>query len=121
MQLNLEQKKLLRWVEAKQPVLGIFHVMTDLRPMIDKGLKSAGCRCEGTTPDHRGGEKRIGCPELARQLRSRRCIFCKHQFSRKPASPAALGERETKDTYMPQSTALAERFVISRPVDTSDD
>jgi hypothetical protein len=38
MQLNVEQKKLLRWVEAKQPVLGIFHVMTDLRPMIDKGL-----------------------------------------------------------------------------------
>jgi hypothetical protein len=38
MQLNVEQKKLLQWVEAKQPVLGIFHVMTDLRPMIDKGL-----------------------------------------------------------------------------------
>jgi hypothetical protein len=38
MQLNLEQKKLLRWIEAKQPVLGFFHVMTDLRPMIDKGL-----------------------------------------------------------------------------------
>jgi hypothetical protein len=38
MQLNVEQKKLLQWIEAKQPVLGIFHVMTDLRPMIDKGL-----------------------------------------------------------------------------------
>jgi hypothetical protein len=38
MQLNVEQKKLLRWIEAKQPVLGLFHVMTDLRPMIDKGL-----------------------------------------------------------------------------------
>ena len=38
MQLNVEQKKLLRWIEAKQPVIGIFHVMTDLRPMIDKGL-----------------------------------------------------------------------------------
>jgi hypothetical protein len=38
MQLNLEQKKLLRWIEAKQPVIGIFHVMANLRPMIDKGL-----------------------------------------------------------------------------------
>ncbi len=38
MQLNVEQKKLLQWIEAKQPVIGIFHVMTDIRPMIDKGL-----------------------------------------------------------------------------------
>lgn len=38
MQLNAEQKKLLEWVEAKEPTLGIFHVMTDLKPMIDGGF-----------------------------------------------------------------------------------
>lgn len=38
MSLNGEQKKLLEWVEAKQPVLGLFHVMTDLAPMIDEGF-----------------------------------------------------------------------------------
>jgi hypothetical protein len=41
MQLNGEQKKLLEWVEAKQPVIGIFHVMTDIAPMIDGGLIEA--------------------------------------------------------------------------------
>ena len=38
MQLNAGQKKLVEWVEAKQPVLGMFHVMTDLKPMIDGGF-----------------------------------------------------------------------------------
>lgn len=38
MQLNGEQKKLLAWVEASQPRIGFFHVMTDIKPMIDKGL-----------------------------------------------------------------------------------
>ncbi len=38
MQLNAGQKKLLEWIEAKQPVLGMFHVMTDLKPMIDGGF-----------------------------------------------------------------------------------
>lgn len=38
MQLNPEQKKLLEWIEAKEPVLGMFHVMTDLKPMIDGGF-----------------------------------------------------------------------------------
>jgi hypothetical protein len=38
MQLNGEQKRLLEWVEAKQPVIGIFHVMTDIKPMIDNGF-----------------------------------------------------------------------------------
>ena len=37
MQLNGEQKRLLEWVEAKQPVIGMFHVMTDIKPMIDGG------------------------------------------------------------------------------------
>jgi hypothetical protein len=38
MQLNGEQKKLLQWVEARQPIIGMFHVMTDIKPMIDNGL-----------------------------------------------------------------------------------
>ena len=38
MQLNDGQKKLLEWVEAKQPVIGMFHVMTDIKPMIDGGF-----------------------------------------------------------------------------------
>ncbi len=38
MQLNGEQKRLLQWVEAKQPVIGIFHVMTDIKPMIESGF-----------------------------------------------------------------------------------
>jgi hypothetical protein len=41
MQLNTEQRKLLQWIEAKQPVLGFFHVMTDLKPMIDGGFVEA--------------------------------------------------------------------------------
>jgi hypothetical protein len=41
MQLNVEQKKPLQWIEAKQPVLGIFHLTTDLPPMIDKGVPVA--------------------------------------------------------------------------------
>ncbi|UDL94896.1 MULTISPECIES: hypothetical protein [Lichenihabitans] len=41
MQLNGEQKRLLEWVDAKQPVIGIFHVMTDIKPMIDNGFIEA--------------------------------------------------------------------------------
>lgn len=37
MTLDGQQVKLLKWVEAKQPVIGIFHVMTDIKPMIDGG------------------------------------------------------------------------------------
>jgi hypothetical protein len=38
MQLSGEQKKLLKWIEARQPRIGMFHVMTDIKPMIDRGL-----------------------------------------------------------------------------------
>jgi hypothetical protein len=38
MELNGQQKKLLQWVEAKQPVIGMFHVMTEIKPMIDGGF-----------------------------------------------------------------------------------
>ena len=38
MQLNGQQKKLLEWVEAKQPVLGLFHNMENIKPMIDGGF-----------------------------------------------------------------------------------
>ena len=38
MQLNGEQRKLLEWIEAKQPVIGLFYVMTDIKPMIETGL-----------------------------------------------------------------------------------
>ncbi len=38
MELNGQQKKLLQWVEAKQPVIGMFHVMTEIKPMIDVGF-----------------------------------------------------------------------------------
>jgi hypothetical protein len=38
MQLNGEQRRLLQWIEAKEPVIGVFHVMTDLAPMIRDGL-----------------------------------------------------------------------------------
>ena len=38
MELNGHQKKLLQWVEAKQPVIGLFHVMTEIKPMIEVGL-----------------------------------------------------------------------------------
>ncbi len=38
MQLNGEQRRLLEWVDAKQPVIGLFHVMTDIKPMIDGGF-----------------------------------------------------------------------------------
>jgi hypothetical protein len=38
MQLDVHQQKLLRWVEAKQPVLGIFFNMSELNPMIHGGL-----------------------------------------------------------------------------------
>ena len=34
MQLDNNQQKLLRWVEAKEPVLGIFFNMSELDPMI---------------------------------------------------------------------------------------
>ncbi len=38
MQLNDVQMKLLQWVEAKQPTIGMFHVMTDIKPMIEGGF-----------------------------------------------------------------------------------
>lgn len=38
MQLDTNQQKLLRWVEAKEPVLGIFFNMSELDPMIHGGL-----------------------------------------------------------------------------------
>ncbi|WP_237478574.1 hypothetical protein [Lichenibacterium dinghuense] len=38
MQLDTNQTKLLRWVEAKEPVLGIFFNMSELDPMISGGL-----------------------------------------------------------------------------------
>ena len=41
MELNGQQKKLLEWIDAKQPVIGLFHVMTDIKPMIDGGLIEA--------------------------------------------------------------------------------
>ncbi len=41
MELNGQQKRLLQWVEAKQPIIGMFHVMTDIKPMIDHGLIEA--------------------------------------------------------------------------------
>ncbi len=38
MQLDNNQQKLLRWVEAKEPVLGIFFNMSELDPMIHSGF-----------------------------------------------------------------------------------
>ena len=38
MQLDVHQQKLLRWVEAKEPVLGIFFNMSELDPMIAGGF-----------------------------------------------------------------------------------
>ena len=38
MTLDGHQVKLLKWVEAKQPVIGMFHVMTEIKPMIDRGF-----------------------------------------------------------------------------------
>ena len=38
MQLDVHQQKLLRWVEAKEPVLGIFHNMSEIKPMIEGGF-----------------------------------------------------------------------------------
>lgn len=38
MQVDVHQQKLLRWVEAKEPVLGIFFNMSELNPMIAGGL-----------------------------------------------------------------------------------
>ena len=38
MQLDSNQQKLLRWVGAKEPVLGIFFNMSELDPMIAGGL-----------------------------------------------------------------------------------
>lgn len=38
MQLDSHQEKLLRWVEAKEPVLGIFHNMSEIKPMIEGGF-----------------------------------------------------------------------------------
>ena len=38
MQLDVHHHKLLRWVEAKEPVLGIFHNMAEIKPMIEGGF-----------------------------------------------------------------------------------
>ena len=38
MQLNGDQRDLLKWVEAKEPVLGVFHNMANIKPMIDGGF-----------------------------------------------------------------------------------
>ena len=38
MHLEPSQKKVLEWIEAPQPVIGLFHVMTDIKPMIETGL-----------------------------------------------------------------------------------
>jgi len=38
MHLEPSQKKVLEWIEAQQPVIGLFHVMTDIKPMIETGL-----------------------------------------------------------------------------------
>ena len=38
MELDGHQKKLLEWVEAKQPVIGLFHNMQNIKPMIDGGF-----------------------------------------------------------------------------------
>jgi hypothetical protein len=38
MQLNGEQKKLLEWIRAKEPVIGLFYVMSNIQPMIEGGL-----------------------------------------------------------------------------------
>ena len=38
MSLDREQRKLLQWIEAKQPVIGLFHNMENIKPMIEGGL-----------------------------------------------------------------------------------
>ena len=38
MSLDRDQRKLLQWIEAKQPVIGLFHNMTNIKPMIEGGL-----------------------------------------------------------------------------------
>ena len=38
MQLSSEQKKLLEWVRAKKPMIGLFYVMSNIQPMIEGGL-----------------------------------------------------------------------------------
>ena len=38
MELDNHQKRLLEWVEAKQPVIGLFHNMANINPMIDRGF-----------------------------------------------------------------------------------
>jgi hypothetical protein len=38
MQMTLSHRKVLEWIEAQQPIIGLFHVMTDIKPMIDQGL-----------------------------------------------------------------------------------
>ena len=58
MQLDVHQTKLLRWVEAKEPVLGIFFNMVELDPMIHGGFieKRPVPRPEGPARADRGGE-----------------------------------------------------------------
>lgn len=43
MELNDSQKRVLKWVESQQPVIGMFHVMTEIRPMIAGGLVEQRC------------------------------------------------------------------------------
>ena len=38
MSLDRDQRKLLQWIEAKQPVIGLFHNMANIKPMIEGGL-----------------------------------------------------------------------------------
>ena len=38
MQLNTSHRKVLEWIDAQQPVIGMFHVMTDIKPMIEEGF-----------------------------------------------------------------------------------
>jgi hypothetical protein len=38
MQLTPSHQKVLEWIEAQQPVIGMFHVMTEIGPMIANGL-----------------------------------------------------------------------------------
>ena len=38
MELTDSSIRLLQWVETREPVLGMFHVMTDIRPLVTRGL-----------------------------------------------------------------------------------
>jgi hypothetical protein len=38
MELTDSTLRLLQWISSREPVLGMFHVMTDIRPLIAEGL-----------------------------------------------------------------------------------